>query len=63
MEETTEMKPVLVRLDERDVERLDAIARKLGQRRVPLIRRILIDAIYGPDADTVLAGNGGAKWR
>ena len=63
MVESTGKKQILLTLDGRDIERLDAIRQQTGQKRVPLIRAILIDAIYGPDAETVLAGEGGAKWR
>ena len=54
---------VLVGFEKPDVQRIDRLAEETGQPRATLVRRIVVEAIYSAEAERVLAGEGGAKWR
>lgn len=46
---------VPIRLSSDDISRADIIAKKTKQSRSALLKRIVTDALYSPDADTVIS--------
>lgn len=53
----------MVRLTDTQIERADRLAKKTEQARATLLKKIIVDAMYGPDAQDVLSGKVSAKWR